>query len=163
MIYDFLDFVKNHPILFILSILILLFPIPMSMSEWNVHPKRIICFPMDNTCKMDVYSYKQEICWGWLLQSRHSHRVCQLPKYKSSEMQLLPLEEIQDVIVIEESKFYKLYLTGKDDKKAYIAQFKDGEHAAYIASHLRVRIKKWQETPVSDNEMEEYYSFDFSE
>ena len=163
-IYDFLDFIKNHPILFVLCIIVLLSPIQISMSEWNTHPKRIICTTTDNTCKMNVYSYKHEICWDWLLQSKHNHRGCKLPKYKSSEINLISLPDIQDVIVKKENKFYKVYLTGKDDNKFYISQFKNEERATYLASNLMTRIKKWQGgTSILDNELENTYSYEFIE
>lgn len=147
-----------------LGVVVLLSPIPRSMDYWNEHPKQIICLKPDNTCKMNTYAYKHEICWDWLLRRKHRYKSCRLPKYKYSEMDLISLYDIQDVIVKKENKFYKVYLTDKNDNKSYIAQFKDEKSATYIASALRVRIKKWQEqTSVLDNEEINSYSYEFTE
>ncbi len=164
MLYDFFDFIKNHPIFCVLCIIVFLSPIPMSMAEWNTHPKQIICYAADNTCKMEVYSYKHDICWDWLFSSRHSYKGCSLPEYKSSEIDLISLYDIKDVIVNKEDTFYKVYLVGKDGNKSYLSQFKEEERARYLSSNLKIRIKKWQEpASVLNNEMENSYSYEFIE
>ena len=164
MLYDFFDFIKNYPIFCVLCIILFLSPIPLSMAEWNTHHKKIICYAADNTCKMEVYSYKHDICWDWLFSRRHSYKGCSLPKYKSSEIDLISLYDIKDVIVNKEDRFYKVYLVGKDGNKSYLSQFKEEERARYLSSKLKIRIKKWQEpASVLNNEMENSYFYEFVE
>lgn len=160
-IENVVDFVERHPILTVLGILYLLSPIPFSISMWNEHPKKIECTVSENVCKFNTYSYKHDICWDTLLASRYSkNRYCRLPKYLTGTLDLIPLNNIQDVIYKKENGIYKLYLKDKSASDVYVTSLKSFENATYQASHMKAHIKKWQ-ADLDYAEGDEKYEYQF--
>jgi len=153
------NFLLRHPILLTVVVLLYIsFPVYYSISQWFEHPKMLECSSLTDTCVLKKYAYKHDICWIELIIRRHSshYHYCKLPKYQTSVVDILPLSEIKDVIVKNESSGFRVYLKSKKDQEVGIAAYDKYSDATYLSSNLKARIKKWQEhSAVSDLESED--------
>lgn len=134
-----------------LGIFFVCIPITESVSLWKETPYTIFCYQDTNSCKLVKYGYEHKICWDLLLTSRHTHRLCRLPKNVESETKIFDLSEIAVITIKQNAKFFSIYIENKDKQTIFLTAYRSENDAKYISNQIKSHIKHWQATPVIDN------------
>lgn len=132
-----------------------------------MHPKIIKCAKFDGSCRLDVYTYKREICWDLLLKQSHWNRYyrrCKIPKSITSSKTLPELYNISDVDSKYDNGVYKIYLKDANANEILVTEYSKKEDADFLVKRLKADIDMWQ-NPSEKSEMflrDNYiYEFEF--
>lgn len=166
-ISDIWNTIKSHPIIMFLLLLVILIPLAIGITDsvrlWNKHPVRFVCNQTNNKCKLITYNNEHKICWDYISSSLssskmyyHKTRECKLPRYISSEQELLPSQNIANFMVKEYKKRYYLYVIDKKGEKRLLHTYKKQDTAEFVLKKLQKQLYKFKNPTYRTNIYGEY-------